>query len=343
MSHRFATRRLLAAVALAPTLALVATAAPASATDSPAAAQLAYPGTVALPDNSLPEGIANGPGSTFYAGSRRDGSIYQADVRTGVGRVLVKGEQGGVAVGMKYDPHTGLLWVAGGTTGRVTAYDGYSGDLVVRYTAPAGKAPRFLNDLDIAKDGVFVTDSRNAQLIVVPAEDPDEGHDLAYGYDDSDGDYADDEDEDLQEEVELVELKGDFAQPATGNGANGIRVLPHGDLLIVGAGALFRVDPDTGVADKLEQVGGIPLTGGDGLELRGRTLYVVFGFGRDSVAVARLAADAKSFRVIREITDEDLERPTTAAYKAGALYVVNGKFTTQPTPTTYEVVRVRVS
>ncbi len=47
---------------------------------SPAAAD-ERPDRIALETGSLPEGIAAGPGSTFFVGARSDGDIYIADVR----------------------------------------------------------------------------------------------------------------------------------------------------------------------------------------------------------------------------------------------------------------------
>ncbi|MPZ88999.1 MAG: superoxide dismutase [Nitriliruptorales bacterium] len=306
-----------ALIALALALALTLAAAPGTAAEN-------FPETVSLPDRSSPEGIAGGPGNTFFAGSRADGSIYRGDLRTGEGAILVAGREGRIAVGMQYDPATGLLWVAGGTTGTVTAYDGRTGREVARYTADAGASPRFLNDVEVTKDGVFVTDSRNAELVVVRT---------------GKGGV-------LPDAAELLPLTGDFRQEpgddpdSPANNANGIRALPGGDLLIVSQGRLLRVDPHTGVADLLEQTGGEPLTAGDGLELRGDTLYVVFGFARDTVAVVQLGKGARSFAVTGELRADDLERPTTATLAAGRLWVVNGKFNTIPTPTTFEVVRV---
>ena len=61
--------------------------------------------------------------------------------------------------------------------------------------------------------------------------------------------------------------------------------VPGGDLVVVSRGVLYVVDPTTGAADRIE-VPGRQLTGGDGLELRGRTLYVVNGYGGDEVVAA---------------------------------------------------------
>lgn len=220
---------------------------------------------------------------------------------------------------MQYDAGSGLLWVAGGPTGTVTAYDA-DGRLVEQYTAPEGAAPRFLNDVDVTADGVFVTDSRNAELVVVRRDG-----------------------QRLPDAVELLPLTGDWDQGASGNNANGIRVLPGGDLLVVDQGTLLRVDPATGVATLLPQTGGRDLTNGDGLELRGNTLYVVYGFGEDSVAVVDLQQGATSYAVTDVLSkpaprEDDLERPTTALFALGDLYVVNGKF--GATTTDQEVVRL---
>jgi hypothetical protein len=90
-------------------------------------------------------------------------------------------------------------------------------------------------------------------------------------------------------------------------------VLPGGDLLTVSGGVLYVVDPATGVADRVE-VSGLrwaspALTGGDGLELRGNTLYVVRGFGRASVVVLRLGQG----RVARRPSPRRSPTPTSTS------------------------------
>ena len=49
-----------------------------------------FPTEFSLPNGWQPEGIAIA-GTTAYFGSRADGSIYAADLRTGRGKVLAKG------------------------------------------------------------------------------------------------------------------------------------------------------------------------------------------------------------------------------------------------------------
>jgi hypothetical protein len=87
-------------------------------------------------------------------------------------------------------------------------------------------------------------------------------------------------------------------------------------------------------------LGGDLVVGGDGLELRGRTLYVVQGFS-NKVSVVRLGHRLRSGRIVAELTDS-LDVPSTATLAAGRLWVVNARFTTPRTPTTdYWITQLR--
>ncbi|GAB7189999.1 hypothetical protein NUM3379_07050 [Kineococcus sp. NUM-3379] len=307
-------RRTAAAAVL--TLAAAVLPAVGAAAAPPTGAQ-AFPETVPLPAGSQPEGIADGPGTTFFAGSRADGSIYRGDLATGRGEVLVRGVPGRVAVGMVYDERTDRLWVAGGATGAVTAYDGGTGQELGRWVVPGSG---FLNDLDVTNQGVYVTDSQKARLVVIPLR----GNRLP-------GPGA----------ARAVTLTGDLRY-GPGFNLNGIRDLPGQALVAVqsNTGKLFRIDPRTGVTTEL-RLRGRALRSGDGLVLFGRTLYVVYGFGTDEVAVVLLDADRRGGRVVGGLTDPDLDRPTTAIFTGGSMWLVNGRFATPPTPSTpYDVVRL---
>ena len=163
---------------------------------------------------------------------------------------------------MALDAATRTLWVAGdvrldeaGTRTRstITAYDADTGAQKRRVVVPG---QRFLNDVQVTDTNVYVTDSFGDQLVKV---------DLA-GF-------------------TLLRMTGDWAQPE-GFGANGIRELPGGALLVTNSstGELFRVNRSTGVADRIELTGPA-LSSGDGLVLDGTTLYVVHGFATDEIAV----------------------------------------------------------
>jgi sugar lactone lactonase YvrE len=266
-----------------------------------------FPARIELPDGFRPEGITTGRGTTVYVGSLADGSIWRGNVRTGKGKVFIRGADGKVAVGVDYERGRNRLWVAGGPTGTVTAYDASTGDLLAQYNAAPGG---FLNDLVVTRHAVYVTDSVQQHLVVVRL-----GRGGA-----------------LPSKTETLPLTGDISF-VPGFNANGIVAAHGGRILILvqsNTGLLFRVNPVTGAARKID-LGGVTLNG-DGLELRGRTLYVVRG-RPDSVSVVRLGKRLRSGRVLATLTDS-LDVPSTATLAAGRLWVVNARFGTPPTPRT---------
>lgn len=280
--------------------------APAVAANGPNGHHL--PSQIDLPAGWQPEGITAGRGSTFYVGSLAGGAIWKGNFRTGTGRVLVPAA-GTVAAGVEYDWRNGRIWVAGGPTGDVRVYSRW-GKLLQTYHFAA--TPAFLNDLVVTRWGVYVTDSTNQQLDVIPLgrrgklPAPDKAFSLP--------------------------LTGDIHYTA-GFNANGI-VARDGWLILVqsSTGQLFRVNPKTGVARAIN-LGGRSVLNGDGLELHGRTLYVVRN--QDNlVAVFRLGWRLKSAKALGRLTSSKLDFPTTAAFSLGRLWVVNARFTTPPTPTT---------
>lgn len=96
---------------------------------------------------------------------------------------------------------------------------------------------------------------------------------------------------------------------------------PDGDALLAVQsrnGKLFRIDPDTGDTDEIEIAGG-SLVNGDGILLRGRTLYVVRNFD-NVITQVRLDADFEEGRIVRELRDEDFDvdapaRPRTPGHR----------------------------
>jgi sugar lactone lactonase YvrE len=265
------------------------------------------PARIDLPDGFQPEGIESW-GTHLFSGSLADGAIWKADALTGGGRTLVPGVAGRVAVGLHID-QWGHLWVAGGSNQTIRVYNARTGDLLRTYTFPT---TGFINDLAITRRGVFATDSVNQQLAVVPF-----GH---WGK------------LPPSSAATTLPLTGDIHYE-TGFNANGI-VAHDGALILVqsNTGLLFRVKPSTGEAKAID-TGGASLTFGDGLELRGRMLYVVRN-QLNIVAVLRLSDEARRARLIGQITSPDLAVPTTATTALHALWVVNARFDTPPTPTT---------
>src|SRR5690349_3031471 len=127
--------------------------------------QRPFPEVIELPDGWQPEGIAIGPGSTVYSGSLATGAIWKGDLRSGDGGILVPGAPGGMAVGLKYA--RGLLYVAGGATGRASVYDAASGTPVdaCQFGTPGAT---FVNDVIVTQDAAWFTDSFQPGLYRIP-------------------------------------------------------------------------------------------------------------------------------------------------------------------------------
>lgn len=302
-------RRIGALGALMLALLMAAGAAPVAAHD-PGPRSANFPARIDLPNGWAPEGITAGRGTTVFAGSLVDGAIWKGNVRTGQGRVLVPGVAGNVAVGVEYETRANRLWVAGGPTGAVRVYDATSGMLLQTYSFPGAG---FLNDLVVTRRGVYVTDSFVQQLAVIPLG--------------RNGRLP------APSAATTLPLGGDISFVAGEFNANGI-VAKSGRLVLVqsNTGQLFRVNPRTGVAKAID-LGGASVSFGDGLELHGKTLYVVRN-QLNQVDVLRLGARLATARLRGTITSPNLDVPTTIAYQAGRLWAVNARFGTPVTPTT---------
>jgi sugar lactone lactonase YvrE len=284
---------------------------------APAAlAKSSFPETIPLPNGWQPEGIAIGRGTTFYVGSIPTGAVWVGDLRTGMGKILVQGAAGRAATGLEY--HRGLLFVSGASTGKAFVYDAGTGALVQDLQLATGAGATFINDVVVTRDAAYFTDSLRAVIYKVPVSRTTVGP------------------------PETIPLTGDF-QLMDGFNLNGIDATPNGRTLIAvrtSNGELFTIDPATGVTHEID-LGGATVPNGDGILLRGRTLYVVQN--RDNkIAVIRLSRDLSSGTVTRTITDSDFDVPTTIDRFGKWLYAVNARFGTPPGPsTTYSVVQVR--
>lgn len=279
-----------------------------------------FPDVIALPDGWLPEGIAIGPRHTFYAGSRANGAIYRGDLRTGEGEIFIEGVPGRVAVGLKYDRECKFLLVSGGGTGQGFIYDGRSGDELQMFQFTTG--PAFINDVIVTEDAAYFTNSQAAELYRVDLTDCA-----------------------LPADFDVLPLSGDWQQ-VTGFNANGIVADDEGQYLIVvnsTLGNLYRVDAETGAAQQIDLGAEGLVTNGDGLALRDGLLYVVRN-RLNEVVVIDLNEDWTTGEVVDTITSPLFDVPTTIAFFGNALYAVNARFTTPPTPTTpYTVVRVELN
>jgi len=299
------TRRVLVTTALA---ALFAAAPLGAATAEP------FPDVIPIPTGSLPEGIATGTGTSIYAGSRADGSVWLGDLRTGEGDILVEGTEGRMAVGIKV--RFGLLFVSGGMYGDAYIYDATTGEEVAVFDLTDG--PAFINDVTVTKDAAYFTNSAAAEIYAV---------ELAGGTPTG--------------VVETIPLTGEWQQ-VEGFNANGIAATPDGQTLLIinsTTGILYNVDPMTGESVAVD-TGGTVLTMGDGILLQGKTLHVVRNRANEVVEL-RLSPDYLSATYVATLTDPDFDVPTTIAMQGSRLYAVNARFTAPPGPTTeHDIVKV---
>ncbi len=286
-------------------LALLVPAAPAG---TPAAQR-----TIALPDEFRPEGIASGPGASFFVGSIPQGSVYRGSYRSGRGRVLVPAHEGRAHTGLKYDRRFGRLFVAGGESKGIYVYDARSGD-DVRSFAPRGAG--FVNDVVLTRRAAWFTDSQVQALYRVPI-----GRRGGLSA------------------PRRVPISGDLVY-GDGFNANGIEALPGGRTLIVvqsDPGKLFAVNARTGRSREIALNRSV--SNGDGLLLRGRTLYVVRN-QLNRIAVVKLSRELRRGRVVASLRDPSLDIPTTIAPFGPYLYAVNARFG-RPDESDADIVRLR--
>ena len=298
------------AVALLGGATLLAAPAPASAAP--------FPEVIELPDGWQPEGIASGRGTTVYSGSRATGDIVAVNLLTGARELVVDAPAGRTAVGIEQD-RFGRFWVAGGNTGDVFVYDENGEEVAVYDFADAADGPTFVNDVVVTRDAAWFTDSRRPVLYKVPIA--------------RDGTLG---------EPEVVHLSGDYVHVDGSNNLNGIDADHNGRMLIAvqsNTGALYNIDPDTGVATRID-LGGATVVNGDGIYLEGRRLYVVQN-RLNKVAVIQLDRTFTSGEIVDELTSDNFDIPTTMTRFGNRFYLVNARFgTSGPEPADYWITAI---
>jgi hypothetical protein len=282
-----------------------------------------FPHVIHIPTDFQPEGIAVGRGSTFYVGSLRGGDIYRGDLRTGTGSVLVD-TSGRAALGMRVDRSRGYLVVAGGPTGHAFVYDATSGADVA--DIPLGGV--LVNDVAVTPTAYYFTETFGPLIYKVPVN--------------ADGSFG---------TPSTITVTGPAGTVTGSFGLNGIDAVGDGSMLVVNhtdLGIVATVDPVTGVSRRIDVEGLIPGTP-DGLQLEGRTLYVVENFA-NTLAKIKLSGDLTHGTLVSQISDAALEVPSTAARFGSRMALVNAKFDLgfpppfgpgAPPGTPFEVVLVR--
>ena len=307
----FRRRTLLAATVAVPTATLLTRTA---AGAQPIESEGFFPTEFSLPNGFMPEGIAIGPGPVAYFGSRADGRIFRVKLATGTGADFSPAV-GHPTTGLKTDLR-GRLFACGASAGNGRVISLRTGAVLVTYQFTT--AASFVNDVILTPDAAWFTDSLAPALYRVSLRQ----RGLPSGF-------------------TTLALSGDWVQ-GTGNNANGIARTPDGRALLViqsNTGLLHRVDTRTG-ATRVVDLGGEPLTNGDGLLVDGRTLFAVQN-RLNQIAVVRLNFSGTAGTVVDHITDPRFDIPTTVAAFGRRLYLPNARFTTPPTPDTpYNVVAV---
>jgi hypothetical protein len=269
--------------------------------------------TIALPDEFRPEGIASGPKDSFYVGSIPQGSVYRGSYRTGEGEVLVPPHSGRNHIGLKVDRRHERLFVAGGPSKGIYVYDSETGEDVASFSLPEAG---FINDVVLTRRAAYFTDSQVQVLYRVKI-----GKRGRLG------------------EPEVIPITGDLVY-TEGFNANGIEATRNGRRLIVvksNTGQLFSVRPRSGRSREIELDGTV--ANGDGLLLRGKTLYVVRN-QNNRIAVVDLDRRLRSGEIEEELTDPLLDVPTTIAPFKRFIYAVNARFE-RPDDSEDDIIRLR--
>lgn len=265
------------------------------------------PAVLQLPAGFQPEGIAVGKTAFAYFGSRANGDIYQADLKTGQGRTVFKGP-GTPSLGLKMDSR-GRLFVAGGSGGDARVLDTFGGKPIASFRLQSGTT--FINDVTLTGGAAWFTDSVNPALYA-----------LTFGRSGT-----------LPAMATKVPLTGAI-EYGTGNNANGITATPDGRALIIvqsNTGKLFRTTYQ-GVTSEID-LAGQSVPDGDGLWLRGNDLYVVQNRA-NALTKVTLDKAGRRGKVVSRTKNPAFDVPTTIAEWGNRFYLPNARFTTTPKPTT---------
>lgn len=272
-----------------------------------------FPSFIPLPSGFRPEGIAIAPGGRFFVSGIWGGAIYQGDLRTGAGGLLVPPAMNHFAVGLAFDRRSGFLFVAGGPLGTARVYNTTSGAELTEILLNTSGQPGLVNDVVITPAGAYFTDSFRPVLYFLPLD----SHGVP-----------------VPGAVQEIPLGGDFQMSPgfpLGVSTNGIEATPDGRYLIIvntDLGTLYRVDAETGIATLID-IGNDSVIFGDGLLLRGFDLYVVQNL-TNSIAVIRLSPDLVTGTRVNTITDSRFRIPSTIAGFGSTLYAVNARFDLAP-------------
>jgi len=306
---------------------------------SATAGERTFPKIVPALEGAPPEGFTIGKGHTAYNGSI-DGSIYKMNLRTGQGGILVEAEPDFdwvnecYKLGMRVDPRSNYLFVAGCINGDAYVFDADTGREIMKYQLDDSDVT-VINDIAITRDAVYFTDFGQPYIYRLPLS--------------KNGRIPGGEDA-----ATAIPLTGDFevGDNLIGVFANGIVATPDGKTLIIGnsgSSKIFRVDPGTGHADEIivdppleglvigVDENGDPFLDGtflDAIVLRDGVLYILSsGFNtteEDMVQVVVLDEDMLTGTRLGVITDSEMDGIASGALHGDSLYVNNARYFDYP-------------
>jgi len=281
------------------------------------------PETIDLPAGFVGEGVAVGAHNTYYAGSVADGRVARGDLRDGTSDVFISHPLVASATGLKADLRHNLLWVSGAATGHAAVYNLMTGAPIADLTL-TGTQPAFINDVIVTRDAAYFTNSFTPEIYRVPVS--------------ASGEVG---------MPETIALHGPAADFVAGFNLNGIEATSNGHTLISvnsSTGQLFTIDPSTGDSAMID-LGGATVPTGDGILLKGSTLYVMQNGNSptptpNEIVVIKLRHHLREGRVVDEITNPLFETATTLARRGDILVTVNSQFGGAPIDPESELVLV---
>ncbi|MCU1645359.1 MAG: superoxide dismutase [Nocardia sp.] len=267
-----------------------------------------------LPDaQAYPESIAaDGRSGAIYLSSFLDGAVYRATPGKQQAEVFLPAGADGrqTANGVKVDA-AGRLWVIDHTHG-VAVYDTGTRALIARFDVR--EAQPFVNDLAITADGtVYLTDS--VRPVIYRITPQQFGDAVAHGGRAELSTFSD-----------LGPAKDAAAQNATA--LNGLVVDSTGRYLLavdMPNGDLYRVALDGQQSIRKVTLHGGSMVDGDGLELRGDTLWVVHNKS-DAISRWRITDDGATAELQQRVTDPALDIPTSIVHVGDRALVAISQF-----------------
>jgi sugar lactone lactonase YvrE len=278
-----------------------------------------WPDLIPIPVGFEAEGIELGKDQDFFVGTvtwsgnlTNAGAIYKGNLMTGEGQVLVQ-PTGKPVAGLSYDARSDYLYAATGHSG---GFDGPRWEQGIKvYAATSGRLlgeiifgdEMVINDVLVTDTGVYCTDSISTTLYKIPLE--------------NDGKV-------FASTAEKIEMTG-FVMDPDGFNANGLVGDFDGKQLVIvniRTGVLYLVDTESGVATPVNVQGEEQLfANGDGLNMDGRTLYIMQNFAQ-KIAVVDLSDDLTQGTFIKNLVSDDFSIPTTITGFGSCIYAINTHF-----------------